>query len=101
MTCSERKVSEVGVPAIPHPDGPAIPCASASPPRDSPLTPASRHTGDSGASPRISQDQLVKEGYLVRVYVPFGKEWFGYSTRRLKENPKMASLILKAIFIRK
>jgi proline dehydrogenase len=34
----------------------------------------------------------------MRVYVPFGKQWFGYSTRRLKENPKMASHIIKAVF---
>lgn len=32
-------------------------------------------------------------GYPVRVYVPFGKEWFAYSIRRLKENPKMVSYI--------
>jgi proline dehydrogenase len=34
----------------------------------------------------------------MRIYVPFGVKWFGYCTRRLKENPKMASQIIKAIF---
>jgi proline dehydrogenase len=34
----------------------------------------------------------------MRVYVPFGRQWFGYSTRRLKENPKMAGVIIKALF---
>jgi proline dehydrogenase len=44
---------------------------------------------------------IVAQGHTMRVYVPFGKEWFGYSTRRLKENPKMAMQIIKALFIRK
>jgi proline dehydrogenase len=34
----------------------------------------------------------------MRVYVPFGKDWYGYSTRRLKENPQMAGYVFKAIF---
>jgi len=36
----------------------------------------------------------------MRVYVPFGREWFAYSTRRLKENPHIAGDILKGIFVR-
>ncbi|WP_300457663.1 proline dehydrogenase family protein [Desulfobacula sp.] len=32
-------------------------------------------------------------GHPIRVYVPFGKEWFAYAIRRLKENPKMVSYI--------
>ena len=32
--------------------------------------------------------------------VPFGEKWFAYSTRRLKENPRMANDIMKAIFVR-
>jgi len=43
---------------------------------------------------------IVDKGHTMRVYVPFGEQWFGYSTRRLKENPKMAGMIIKAIFIR-
>jgi proline dehydrogenase len=43
---------------------------------------------------------IVDKGHTMRVYVPFGKQWFGYSTRRLKENPKMAGLIIRAIFVR-
>lgn len=42
--------------------------------------------------------RLVDEGHRVRVYVPFGKDWYGYSIRRLKENPQMAGHIFKAIF---
>jgi proline dehydrogenase len=50
-----------------------------------------------GVTPKL-RDSVVKDGHIMRVYVPFGKKWFGYSTRRLKENPKMASHIMKAIF---
>jgi len=50
-----------------------------------------------GVTPGL-RESIVKEGHTMRVYVPFGKQWFGYSTRRLKENPKMASHIIKALF---
>jgi len=50
-----------------------------------------------GVTPRL-RESIVNEGHTMRVYVPFGKQWFGYSTRRLKENPKMASHIIKAVF---
>lgn len=50
-----------------------------------------------GVTPKL-RDSIVNGGYVMRVYVPFGKQWFGYSTRRLQENPKMASHIIKAIF---
>lgn len=52
-----------------------------------------------GVTPEL-RASIVKQGYRMRVYVPFGKDWFGYSTRRLKENPKMASHIIKALFFR-
>ena len=42
--------------------------------------------------------QLIKEGNTVRVYVPYGDNWYDYSIRRLKENPKMAGYIIKNIF---
>jgi len=41
---------------------------------------------------------LVRDGYKVRVYVPFGKEWYPYSIRRLKENPRIASYVIKHLF---
>jgi len=44
------------------------------------------------------RDIIVKAGHRLRVYVPFGKDWYPYSTRRLKENPKMAGYVFKAIF---
>jgi proline dehydrogenase len=43
---------------------------------------------------------LVNSGHRLRVYVPFGTEWFGYSTRRLKENPAIAGHIIRNIFDR-
>jgi len=52
-----------------------------------------------GVTPEL-RSSIVKQGYKMRVYVPFGKDWFGYSTRRLKENPKMAAHIVKALFFR-
>ena len=52
-----------------------------------------------GVTPEL-RSSIVKQGYKMRVYVPFGKDWFGYSTRRLKENPKMATHIIKALFFR-
>jgi proline dehydrogenase len=52
-----------------------------------------------GVTPDLRKS-IVAKGHTMRVYVPFGKDWFGYSTRRLKENPKMASHIIKALFIR-
>ncbi|MCK4569539.1 MAG: proline dehydrogenase family protein [Bacteroidales bacterium] len=52
-----------------------------------------------GVTPELRKS-IVKKGHRMRVYVPFGSQWFAYSTRRLKENPKMASLIIKALFFR-
>ncbi len=53
-----------------------------------------------GVAPKLRQS-VVDRGHKMRVYVPFGKQWFNYSTRRLKENPNMVWDILKAIFIRR
>jgi proline dehydrogenase len=44
------------------------------------------------------RNKLVKEGNKLRVYVPFGKQWYAYSIRRLKENPNMAMDIFKNLF---
>ncbi|WP_411276823.1 proline dehydrogenase family protein [Gaiella sp.] len=40
--------------------------------------------------------ELVAAGHPVRVYVPFGQQWYEYSLRRLQENPRMAGVIAKA-----
>jgi proline dehydrogenase len=52
-----------------------------------------------GVTPDLRKSVLEK-GHLMRVYVPYGEHWFGYSTRRLKENPKIATEIIKALFVR-
>jgi proline dehydrogenase len=52
-----------------------------------------------GVTPELRKS-IVDKGHTMRVYVPFGEQWFAYSTRRLKENPKMAMLIIKALFVR-
>jgi proline dehydrogenase len=49
----------------------------------------------------ISEDlqrQLVKEGYRVRIYVPYGVDWFGYFMRRLAERPANVWFVLKNLF---
>ncbi len=50
-----------------------------------------------GVDPEL-RDILVAAGHKLRVYVPFGRRWYAYCTRRLKENPQMASHIMKAFF---
>jgi len=52
-----------------------------------------------GVTPALRKS-ITDKGYRMRVYVPYGEKWFAYSTRRLKENPKMATEIIKALFVR-
>jgi proline dehydrogenase len=52
-----------------------------------------------GVTPELRKSVLLK-GYTMRVYVPFGKDWFNYSTRRLKENPRMVLHMIKALVVR-
>lgn len=42
------------------------------------------------------RDKINSDGYKIRVYVPFGKDWYAYSVRRLKENPSIAGHIVKS-----
>ena len=42
--------------------------------------------------------KLMEDGNTVRVYLPYGDNWYDYSVRRLKENPKMAGYIIKNLF---
>jgi len=46
------------------------------------------------------RDRLLAEGYAVRIYVPYGKDWYGYSMRRIKENPRIAGYLLRALLSR-
>jgi proline dehydrogenase len=38
-------------------------------------------------------DELVRKGHRLRIYVPFGRQWYEYSLRRLQENPKIAGYV--------
>ncbi len=44
------------------------------------------------------RDMLLAEGHRVRVYVPYGREWYAYCMRRLKENPKIMGYLLQNLF---
>ncbi|MGE5401171.1 MAG: proline dehydrogenase family protein [Ignavibacteriales bacterium] len=44
------------------------------------------------------RDKINADGHKIRIYVPFGKNWYKYSIRRLKENPQLAWYITKSIF---
>jgi len=46
---------------------------------------------------RDLQSSLLGEGYNVRLYVPFGREWFPYFMRRLGERPANVTFVLKAL----
>jgi proline dehydrogenase len=46
---------------------------------------------------RDLQSSLVADGYRMRVYVPFGREWFPYFMRRLGERPANVAFVVKAI----
>ncbi|MDA3930042.1 MAG: proline dehydrogenase family protein [Prolixibacteraceae bacterium] len=52
-----------------------------------------------GVTPSL-RDSIVADGHKMRIYVPYGKDWFGYCSRRIKENPKMVTDIVKAVFIK-
>jgi proline dehydrogenase len=43
---------------------------------------------------------IIKGGHKLRVYVPFGPQWYAYSTRRLRENPQIAGYVLQNLFKR-
>jgi proline dehydrogenase len=45
-----------------------------------------------------SQLDLAKEGYKMRVYVPYGNDWYGYFMRRLAERPANVAFVIKGLF---
>ena len=48
-----------------------------------------------GVAPKLRQ-RLAAEGRRIRVYVPYGPEWYDYSLRRLRENPRIAMHVVRA-----
>jgi proline dehydrogenase len=50
-----------------------------------------------GVAPLLRQ-RLAEEGRRIRVYIPYGPDWYDYSLRRLRENPRIAMHVLRALF---
>lgn len=44
------------------------------------------------------RDKIKSDNHKIRVYVPFGDQWYAYSMRRLQENPQLAWYITKSLF---
>ena len=45
----------------------------------------------------VLRKSLIAAGHRLRVYVPYGRDWYAYSTRRLKENPAIARHVLRSL----
>lgn len=52
-----------------------------------------------GARDDVARD-LVRQGHRVRLYVPFGRDWWPYAMRRIGENPRSIGLVLRGAFRR-
>ncbi len=50
-----------------------------------------------GVEPGLRRE-IIAAGHRMRVYVPFGEQWYAYSTRRLRENPAVAGHVFRALF---
>ena len=42
------------------------------------------------------RDLLIERGHRMRIYTPYGREWYAYSMRRLRENPEIAGHVFRA-----
>jgi len=49
-----------------------------------------------GVDPELRK-VIIDAGHRLRVYVPYGRDWYPYSTRRLRENPTVAQHVLRAM----
>jgi len=47
------------------------------------------------------RDILIAAGHRLRVYVAYGRDWYPYSMRRLRENPEVARHVLRALLARR
>jgi len=43
------------------------------------------------------RDVILAAGHRLRVYVPFGEQWYAYSIRRMRENPRVAGLVARSV----
>jgi proline dehydrogenase len=50
-----------------------------------------------GVDPQLRRI-ILDNGHRMRVYVPYGKDWYPYSMRRLRENPTVARHVMRAMF---
>ena len=50
---------------------------------------------------RDLQSSFVADGYRMRVYIPFGREWFPYFMRRLGERPANVGFVIRALLTEK
>lgn len=50
-----------------------------------------------GVRPQL-QDRLAAAGRPVRLYVPFGEDWYGYFSRRLAERPANLAFVVRGLF---
>jgi len=50
-----------------------------------------------GVDPELRR-VILANGHRLRVYVPYGKDWYPYSIRRLRENPTVAHHVVRAMF---
>jgi len=44
------------------------------------------------------QRRLVRDGYRVRIYIPYGRDWFPYFMRRLAERPANVGFFVRNFF---
>jgi proline dehydrogenase len=44
------------------------------------------------------QQQLVRDGFRVRIYIPYGQDWFAYFMRRLAERPANLAFFARNLF---
>jgi proline dehydrogenase len=44
------------------------------------------------------RDKINADGYKIRIYVPYGEQWYAYSVRRMQENPHIAWYVTKSLF---
>ncbi|HXH27566.1 MAG TPA: proline dehydrogenase family protein [Candidatus Polarisedimenticolia bacterium] len=47
------------------------------------------------------RDLVHRGGHRLRIYVPYGANWYAYSLRRLKENPRLAGYVMKSLWGRR
>ena len=52
-----------------------------------------------GVRPEV-RERIVADGHRLRVYVPYGEQWYRYSVRRFQENPQIAGYVFKNLFSR-